>query len=223
MSSYQQTSCALTASAHLHADSTKVRQSCIACSSLQMASSYRYALLSVPCMLSALAEGIWPECPFRSHASQTAVQMLYYTLDMPLYKSSCYPNARFSSTMHVGCALLAHSASSLCASHTSSIVPIHLLSCMLLQGGLTDLWLDDPYVVAAKKLLQWATEANEKGDVYPVSMRLCYRFKAAQRLSAPWLALCQAHVVRSLKRLELALRRARPVSAAIQICSLLCT
>lgn len=38
-----------------------------------------------------------------------------------------------------------------------------------MQGGLTDLWLDDPYVLAAKKLLQWATEENEKGGVYPVS------------------------------------------------------
>lgn len=34
---------------------------------------------------------------------------------------------------------------------------------------MTDLWLDDPYVLAAKKLLQWATEENEKGNVYPVS------------------------------------------------------
>lgn len=82
---------------------------------------------------------------------------------------------------------------------------LHCHAC-LLQGGLTDLWLDDPYVVAAKKLLQWATEANEKGDVYPVSMRLWYRPKAAQQLSAPWLAVCQAHVVRSLQSLELALQ-----------------
>ena len=44
------------------------------------------------------------------------------------------------------------------------------LFSFVLQGGLTDLWLDDPYVLAAKKLLQWATEENEKGGVYPVSI-----------------------------------------------------
>lgn len=38
-----------------------------------------------------------------------------------------------------------------------------------MQGGLTDLWLDDPYVLAAKKLIQWATEENEAGEVFPVS------------------------------------------------------
>jgi len=36
------------------------------------------------------------------------------------------------------------------------------------QGGLTDLWLDDPYVVAASKLVAWAEEANAAGEVYPV-------------------------------------------------------
>jgi hypothetical protein len=36
------------------------------------------------------------------------------------------------------------------------------------QGGLTDLWLDDPYVVAASKLIAWAEEANAAGEVYPV-------------------------------------------------------
>ena len=40
----------------------------------------------------------------------------------------------------------------------------------MMQGGLTDLWLDDPYVLAAKKLIQWATEENEAGEVFPVSM-----------------------------------------------------
>jgi len=39
----------------------------------------------------------------------------------------------------------------------------------MMQGGLTDLWLDDPYVLAAKKLIQWATEENEAGEVFPVS------------------------------------------------------
>lgn len=38
----------------------------------------------------------------------------------------------------------------------------------LTQGGLTDLWLDDPYVVAASKLIAWAEEANAAGEVYPV-------------------------------------------------------
>jgi hypothetical protein len=36
------------------------------------------------------------------------------------------------------------------------------------QGGLTDLWLDDPYVMAASKLVAWAEEANAAGEVYPV-------------------------------------------------------
>lgn len=40
----------------------------------------------------------------------------------------------------------------------------------LLQGGLTDLWLDDPYVIAAKKLIAWATEENLAGKVFPVCM-----------------------------------------------------
>ena len=40
----------------------------------------------------------------------------------------------------------------------------------MMQGGLTDLWLDDPYVLAAKRLIQWATEENEAGEVFPVSM-----------------------------------------------------
>ncbi|DBA85682.1 hypothetical protein WJX77_001899 [Trebouxia sp. C0004] len=39
---------------------------------------------------------------------------------------------------------------------------------VILPGGLTDLWLDDPYVLAAKKLLQWATEENKAGEVFPV-------------------------------------------------------
>jgi hypothetical protein len=37
------------------------------------------------------------------------------------------------------------------------------------QGGLTWLWLDSPYVVTARKLFNWAVEANDKGDVFPVS------------------------------------------------------
>ena len=38
----------------------------------------------------------------------------------------------------------------------------------MFQGGLTDLWLDDPYVIAAKKLIAWATEENLAGKVFPV-------------------------------------------------------
>jgi hypothetical protein len=39
----------------------------------------------------------------------------------------------------------------------------------LLQGGLTWLWLDAPYVITARKLFNWAVEANNNGDVFPVS------------------------------------------------------
>ena len=44
-----------------------------------------------------------------------------------------------------------------------------MLNCFL-QGGLTDLWLDDPYVVAASKLIGMAQEENANGRVFPVSM-----------------------------------------------------
>lgn len=37
-----------------------------------------------------------------------------------------------------------------------------------MQGGLTDLWLDDPYVVAASKLIKMAEAENEAGNVFPV-------------------------------------------------------
>lgn len=37
------------------------------------------------------------------------------------------------------------------------------------QGGLTWLWLDAPYVITARKLFNWALEANDKGDTFPVS------------------------------------------------------
>ena len=40
--------------------------------------------------------------------------------------------------------------------------------CM--QGGLTDLWLDDPYVVAASKLVKMADAENAAGNVFPVSL-----------------------------------------------------
>lgn len=34
---------------------------------------------------------------------------------------------------------------------------------------MTWLWLDAPYVITARKLFKWAVEANDKGDVFPVS------------------------------------------------------
>ena len=33
---------------------------------------------------------------------------------------------------------------------------------------MTDLWLDDPYVVAASKLVKMAEEENAAGNVFPV-------------------------------------------------------
>ena len=34
---------------------------------------------------------------------------------------------------------------------------------LIFPGGLTDLWMDSPYVVAARKLWQWAKDANDAG------------------------------------------------------------
>jgi len=39
---------------------------------------------------------------------------------------------------------------------------------LIFPGGLTDLWLDSPYVVSARKLWTWAKEANDAGDVFPI-------------------------------------------------------
>ncbi|KAK9803146.1 hypothetical protein WJX72_001749 [[Myrmecia] bisecta] len=39
---------------------------------------------------------------------------------------------------------------------------------IIFPGGLTDLWLDDPYVISAKKLHDWAVEENDKGNVFPI-------------------------------------------------------
>ncbi|KDD75679.1 hypothetical protein H632_c555p0 [Helicosporidium sp. ATCC 50920] len=39
---------------------------------------------------------------------------------------------------------------------------------LIFPGGLTNLWLDDPYVLAARKLWTWAKERNDKGDVFPI-------------------------------------------------------
>jgi hypothetical protein len=40
-----------------------------------------------------------------------------------------------------------------------------------LQGGLTWLWLDAPYVITARKLFNWAVQENDKGNPFPVSDR----------------------------------------------------
>ncbi|KAL4858871.1 Gamma-glutamyl hydrolase A [Chlorella vulgaris] len=39
---------------------------------------------------------------------------------------------------------------------------------LIFPGGLTDLWMDSPYVVAARKLWQWSKDANDNGDVFPI-------------------------------------------------------
>jgi len=39
---------------------------------------------------------------------------------------------------------------------------------IIFPGGLTDLWMDSPYVVAARKLWTWAREANDAGDPFPI-------------------------------------------------------
>lgn len=39
---------------------------------------------------------------------------------------------------------------------------------MIFPGGLTDIWLDDPYVIAARKLWTWAKEANDAGETFPI-------------------------------------------------------
>lgn len=56
-----------------------------------------------------------------------------------------------------------------CVCHT---IHVHSPCCgcsHVLQGGLTWLWLDAPYVITARKLFNWAVESNNKGDVFPVS------------------------------------------------------
>lgn len=41
------------------------------------------------------------------------------------------------------------------------------------QGGLTWLWLDSPYVIAARKLFNWALAANDAGNPFPVRVHAC--------------------------------------------------
>lgn len=43
------------------------------------------------------------------------------------------------------------------------------VNALIFPGGLTWLWLDSPYVIAARKLYNWAVEENEGGDPFPVS------------------------------------------------------
>ncbi len=40
--------------------------------------------------------------------------------------------------------------------------------CVCVQGGLTWLWLDSPYVLAARKLFQWAVASNDAGNPFPI-------------------------------------------------------
>ncbi|GIL92877.1 hypothetical protein Vretimale_14806 [Volvox reticuliferus] len=42
------------------------------------------------------------------------------------------------------------------------------LNGLVFPGGLTWLWLDSPYVLAARKLFNWAIEANDAGKVFPI-------------------------------------------------------
>eukprot|EP00195_Chlamydomonas_chlamydogama_P004992 CAMPEP_0202904808 /NCGR_PEP_ID=MMETSP1392-20130828/31165_1 /ASSEMBLY_ACC=CAM_ASM_000868 /TAXON_ID=225041 /ORGANISM="Chlamydomonas chlamydogama, Strain SAG 11-48b" /LENGTH=315 /DNA_ID=CAMNT_0049592621 /DNA_START=102 /DNA_END=1049 /DNA_ORIENTATION=+ len=39
---------------------------------------------------------------------------------------------------------------------------------LVFPGGLTWLWLDSPYVIAARKLWNMALEANDRGDIFPI-------------------------------------------------------
>ena len=52
-----------------------------------------------------------------------------------------------------------------------------------MQGGLTDLWLTDPYVVAASKLVAMAEEEHANGRVLPVRVPLI-PWQACRRLAS---------------------------------------
>lgn len=39
---------------------------------------------------------------------------------------------------------------------------------LIFPGGLTDLWMDSPYVIAARRMWQWAKEANDNGGLVGV-------------------------------------------------------
>lgn len=69
---------------------------------------------------------------------------------------------------------------------------IHTTGNAIVQGGLTWLWLDSPYVIAARKLFNWAVEANNKGDVFPVGIILqspCKRIIVLHALQGSWHAV----------------------------------
>jgi hypothetical protein len=53
------------------------------------------------------------------------------------------------------------------------LLPLYDLPDFHLQGGLTWLWLDAPYVITARKLFNWAVQENDKGNPFPVSI-LCH-------------------------------------------------
>eukprot|EP00955_Chlamydomonas_euryale_P058225 357001-Chlamydomonas_euryale.AAC.17 len=72
------------------------------------------------------------------------------------------------------------------------------------QGGLTWLWLDAPYVITARKLFNMALEANNNGDVFPVSpyfhinvltLYTHRRHPSRAKLDAPHHAYCRPHLL----------------------------
>lgn len=52
------------------------------------------------------------------------------------------------------------------------------------KGGLTWLWLDSPYVAAARKLFNLAVEANDAGNPFPIHGTCLGGFRAAARGTA---------------------------------------
>lgn len=44
----------------------------------------------------------------------------------------------------------------------------HSVNGIIFPGGLTDLYLDDPYVAAATKLYTWAAASNDAGTPFPI-------------------------------------------------------
>lgn len=52
---------------------------------------------------------------------------------------------------------------------------------LVFAGGLTWLWLDSPYVIAARKLYNWAKEANDNGKPFPIH-GTCLGFQLLQIL-----------------------------------------
>ncbi|KAI9025632.1 class I glutamine amidotransferase-like protein [Hyaloraphidium curvatum] len=54
---------------------------------------------------------------------------------------------------------------------------------IIFPGGLTDIWLDDPYTVAARKLWTWAKQSTDKGEPYPI-FGVCLGFQLLHVLEA---------------------------------------